>query len=92
MSGSKAPLACTWHEERFYTAGPVPRNGAEFLADGKPWVSMPLIQYGFTIPIHLTFLVCGFSTNVFLMLLTNWPLALYARKHNLYHGKSQVYV
>ena len=42
MSGSKVPLACVWHEERFYTAGPVPRNGAGELADGKPWVSMPL--------------------------------------------------
>ena len=86
MSGSKAPLACAWHEERLYTAGPVPWNGAEFLANGKPWVSMLLIQYGFTILIHLTFLVFRFSTDVLLMLLTNWPQALYARKQNLHHG------
>ena len=36
VSGSKAPLACVWHEEQFYTAGPVLRNGAGDLADGKP--------------------------------------------------------
>ena len=43
MSGSKAPLvACVWHEELFYTAGPVPRNGVGGLADGMPWVSMLL--------------------------------------------------
>ena len=43
MSGSKAPLvACVWHEERFYTAGPVPRNGAGGLGDGKHWVSVLL--------------------------------------------------
>ena len=35
MSGSKVPLTCVWHEERFYIAGPVPRNGAGDLADGK---------------------------------------------------------
>ena len=42
MSGSKVPLACAWHKEKFYTAGPMP-NGGGSLADGKPWVSMPLI-------------------------------------------------
>ena len=42
VSGSKALIACVWHEERFYTAGLVPRNGVDDLADGKPWVSMPL--------------------------------------------------
>ena len=34
------PLAYVWHEERFYTGGPVPWNGVGGLADGKPWVSM----------------------------------------------------
>ena len=33
-------LACVWHEERFYTAVSVPRNGADGSADGKLWVSM----------------------------------------------------
>ena len=42
VSGSKVPLACVWHEERFYTAGPVLRNGMGSLADGKPYVSMLL--------------------------------------------------
>ena len=43
------PLACVWHEERFYTAGPVSWNGAGDLADGKPLVSMPLSWNEFTI-------------------------------------------
>ena len=46
MSGSKVPLACAWHKEKFYTAGPMPQNGGGGgggLADGKYWVSMPLI-------------------------------------------------
>ena len=48
VSRSKASLACVWHEEQFYTAGPVPRNGMGGLADGKPRVSMLLSQKGFT--------------------------------------------
>ena len=83
VSESKVPLACVWHEERFYTTGPVPQNGARFLADGKPWVSMLLIQYGFTIPTHLTFLAFEFSTNVLLMLLTSWLLALLVRESTI---------
>ena len=59
VSGSKAPLACVWHEERFYTAGPVPRNGAGELAGGKPWVSMPLNWNEFTILTRVTFLAFG---------------------------------
>ena len=76
VSGSNVPLACVWHEERFYTAGLVSWNGAKFLADGKPWVSMLLIQYGLTMPTCLTFLAFEFFTNVLLMLLTSWLLAL----------------
>ena len=34
MSGSKAPLACVWHKERFFTAGSVPWNSAGGLALG----------------------------------------------------------
>ena len=79
MSRSKAPLACIWHEEQFYTAGPVPWNGAGDLADGKPWVSIPLRWNEFTIPTRVTFLVFGLSTNIHLMLLISWLLALYAR-------------
>ena len=62
-----------------YTAGPVPRNGAGELADGKPWVSMPLNWNELTIPTHVTFLVFGLSTNVRLTLLISWLLALYAQ-------------
>ena len=72
------PLACVWHEERFYTAGPVPWNSAGGLADGKPWVSMPLSRNGFTMQTHLTNLVFGISTNIPLVLLTSWLIALYA--------------
>ena len=78
MRGSKAPLACVWHEERFYTAGPVPWNGASELADGKTWVSMPLSWNEFTIPTRITLLAFGLSTNVRLTLLNSWPLTLYA--------------
>ena len=79
VSGSKAPLACVWYEERFYTAGPVPGNGVGELADGKPWVSMPLNWNEFTIPTCVTFLAFGLSTNVRLMLLIGWLLTLYAQ-------------
>ena len=64
MNRLKAPLACVWHEEWFYTADPVPQNGADGLADGKPWLYMALSQNGFTIPIRVTFLEFGLSTNV----------------------------
>ena len=61
------PLACVWYEERFYTAGPVPQNGAGDLADGKPWVSMSISWNEFTFPTRVTFLVFGLYTNVHLM-------------------------
>ena len=86
VSKSKAPLACVWHEERLYTTGAIPRNGAGLLVDGKPWVSMLLIRYGFTMLTCLTYLAFGFYTNILLMLLTSWLLALYAQKRNLHHG------
>ena len=79
VSGSKAPLACVWHEERFYTAGPVPRNSVGDLADGKPWVSKWLSWNRFTMPTRVTNLKFGISTNVPLALLTSWLLAIYAR-------------
>ena len=74
----KGALACVWHEGLFYAVGLVPQNSAGFLVDGKPWVSMPLIQYRSTMTIHLTFLAFGFSKNVILKLLTSWLLSLYA--------------
>ena len=79
VSESKVPLACIWHEEQFYTADRVLWNGAGGLADGKPWVSMPLSGKRFTMPTHITFLAFGLSINVPLMLLTSWLLALYAQ-------------
>ena len=51
-------------KNRFYTAGSVPRNGAGDLANGKPWVSMPLSWNEFTIPTRITSLAFGLSTNV----------------------------
>ena len=86
MNGSKAPLGCVWHEERFYTAGSVPQNGAGDLADGKPRVSMPLNWNEFTIPTSVAFLVFGLCTNVRLTLLISWVLALLCKKHTLNHG------
>ena len=77
VSGSNAPLAYVWHEERFYTAGPVPRNGAGDLADGKPWIIMPLSRNRFTILTRIIFFVFGLSTNVPMMLLISWLLVLY---------------
>ena len=76
MGKSKVPLACVWHAKQFYTAGPVLWNGVGGLADGKPWVSMLLIWYGFTMQTRITFLA---FTKLLLMLLTSWLLALYAR-------------
>ena len=32
----KGAFSFVWHKEQFYTAGPVPRNGAGGLVDGKP--------------------------------------------------------
>ena len=81
------PLACVWHEERFYTAGPVPQNGAGELADGKTWVSMPLSWNEFTIPTRITLLAFGLSTNVRLTLLISWLLAFsICTKRALNHG------
>ena len=73
------PLACFSHDERFYTAGPVPRNGVGDLADGKSWVSMPLSWNKFTILTRVTFLALGLCTNVHLTLLISWLLALHAQ-------------
>ena len=72
----KTLLAYVWHEEWFYTAGPVPWNGASDLPDGKPWISMLLSRNGFTILSPVTFLAFGLSTNVPLMLLISWLLTL----------------
>ena len=79
VSGSKAPLAFVWHKERFYTAGPVLRNSAGGLADGKPWGYKRSNRNGFTMPTHVTNLAFGISTKVPLALQTNWLLALFAR-------------
>ena len=68
--------------KRFYTAIPVPRNGVADLADGKPWISMPLSRNGFTIPTHVTFLMLGLSTIVPLTLLISWLLAHMHEAHS----------
>ena len=78
MSGSKASLACVWNEEQFYIAVPMPQNGVGDLADGKPWVSMPLSWNEFTILTRMIFLAFRLPTNVRLMLLISRLLALYA--------------
>ena len=64
--------SCVWHEERFYTVGPMLRNSAGDLVDGKPWVSMPLSRNGFTMPTRVTDLAFEISTNVCLALLTSY--------------------
>ena len=74
----KAPLACVWNEEWFYAAGSVSPNSVGSLADGIPWVSMPLSQNGFAMLTHVTFPAFGLFTNVHLTLLSNWLLTLYA--------------
>ena len=80
MGGSKVPLACIWHEERFHAAGPVLQNDVGVLADGKPWISMPLSRNGYTIPIHITFLECTLdATNQLATLII-------CTKHTLNHG------
>ena len=79
MNRSKVPLACFWHTERFYIAGPVAWNGAGCLADRKPWVSMPFSQNGFTMLTHVTFLAFKLAINVPLTLLTSWLLILYSQ-------------
>ena len=72
----KAHLARVWHEGRFYIADPVPRNRVGVLVDGKPWVSMPLNQNGFTMLTRVTNLAFGISTNIPLALLTSWLLEI----------------
>ena len=68
--GSKGSLACIWHEEQFYTAGPLLQNGTVGLTDGKPWVSMLLSWNRFTMPTCIAFLAFRLSTNAPLMLIT----------------------
>ena len=63
-SRSKVPLACVWHKERFYTAGPVPCSGVGDLADGMSWISVVLSWNGFTILTHVIFPAFELSTNV----------------------------
>ena len=64
----------------------MPQSGVGGSADGKPRVSIPLSWNEFTIPISVTFLVFGFSTNVRLTLLINWLLAFICTKRALNHG------
>ena len=86
MSGSMAPLVCVWHKEQFCTANPVPRNGVGDLADGKPWISMPLSWNGFAILTCVTFLAFRLPTYIPLMLLISWLLALcICTKYTLNH-------
>ena len=43
--GSKASLACIWHEEQFYTAGPLLQNGTVGLALGFHAVKLERIYH-----------------------------------------------
>ena len=54
----------------------MPLNGEGDLADGNPWFSMPLSWNELTIPIRVTFLAFGLSTNVRLTLLISRSLVL----------------
>ena len=78
-------LACVWDEERFYTAGPMQRNGAGDLVDGNLWVSMLLSWNGFTMLTCITFLIFGISANVPLALLTS-ATRIICTKSTLHHG------
>ena len=73
------PFDCIWHEERFYTAGSVLQNSVGGLVGEKPWASMPLNWYGFTMLTRITFLALESSTNILLITLTSWLLTLYAQ-------------
>ena len=57
----------------------MPLNSVIGLADAKPWVFMPLSQSGFTMPSDLTFLALVLTTNVSVMLISRWLLALYVQ-------------
>ena len=74
MSRSKAALACVWHKERFFTAGPLPQNSAGGLALGFHAVKLERIYHA-----NSHNLPC--IRNLYkrtLALLTSWLLALYA--------------
>ena len=71
-------LACVWHEERFYTAGPVLRNGTGDVADGKPWISHA-VQWIYHSDLHNNPCVQTLYKRIPLTLLTSWLLALYAQ-------------
>ena len=85
VSRSKVPLACVWHEEQFYTSGPVLRNCAGGLADGKPWVSMQLSRNGFIIPTHVTNLVFGIDKCTF-GTTNQLATSIICMKQTLHHG------
>ena len=78
----KGVLSLCLAQRMIYTAGPVLRSGAGSLADGKPWVSMPLSQNEFTMPTHISFLEFKLSTNVPLMVLISWLLTLMHEAHS----------
>lgn len=66
-------LSCVWYEEGFYTAGPLPCNGADDLIDEKPWIYVSLRRSHS----DLTFHAFRLSTSAPLMLPTN-QLAIFA--------------
>ena len=86
VSGSKAPLLVSGTKENGFILLSVllalSQNVVSSVADGKSWISMPLSQNGFTMLVHITFLVFGLSLNVhltFAIISTNWLLALYTK-------------
>ena len=87
MSRSKAPLACVWHKERFFTVGPMPRNSVGGLALGFHAIKSERIYHADS---HNLPCVWNLYKRT-LALLIGWLLALYAQSA-LYFMANRTYM